>query len=282
MEKPRNHSNDNTSCKGGWVRRLALMLGTGLLAVSSPLMHLRAQAQVGLSPLVIHTEFEQGQAQGVISVRNASNEPFRARVYAEAFTYDRDTGFQTLPEDSPGNLVPYLQFSPHELVVPPATERRIRFVANVPPSLADREYRAVIFTERLDAVETIESSDGQAIGVVARVGTTVYARQGNLEFPTFQAHDAVWTAQEKQLRLLVENSGDISARPIANWRLQQAGVELAQGSVPPWGIIGGSERYMPLDLPESVSLAPGQYQVSGDFVIGEGIVDSFSVEFSVN
>ena len=116
---------------------------------------------------------------------------------------------------------------------------------------------------------------------MARVGTTVYVEKGDLASPTFQATEAVVTAQGTQLQLLVENQGETSARPTANWRLQQAGVELAQGSVPPWGIIGGSERYMPLGLPESMELASGQYQVSGDFVLGEVIVDSFSLEFTV-
>lgn len=264
----------------GWLKRVGIMMGASLLALSYPLGRLTAHAQVGLSPLVIYTEFEQGQAQGVISVRNDSNEPFRARVYAEAFTYDRDTGFQTLPEESPGNLVPYLQFSPRELNVPPATERRIRFIANVPPSIEDREYRAVLFTERLEEVEVVDNNS-QLIGVVARVGSTVYAHKGDLTPPSFQAKDAILSAPDNQLQLLVENQGEISARPTANWRLQQAGVELAQGSVPPWGIIGGSERYMPLVLPESMELASGQYQVSGDFVLGEVIVDSFNLEFTV-
>lgn len=281
MEKQSRGSWVKTPVKFGWFKRLGLVMGSSLLALSYPLGQLAVQAQVGLSPLVIHTELEQGQAQGVISVRNASDQPFRARVYAEAFTYERETGFQTLPEDSLGNLVPYLQFSPHELVVPPSTERRIRFVAHLPPSMEDREYRAVIFTERLEEVEVLDNNSQQAIGVVARVGTTVYTRKGDLVPPAFQAHEVLWNDQNNQIQLLVENQGEISARPRANWRLRQEGVELAQGNVPPWGIIAGRERYMPLELPSSLVLAPGEYQVSGDFVLEEGIVDSFTLEFTI-
>lgn len=279
-----NHSSapqKETAVKFDWLKRLGIITGASLLALSYPLGRLTAQAQVGLSPLVIYTEIEQGQGQGVISVRNASNEPFRARVYAEAFTYDRDTGFQTLPEESADNLVPYLQFSPRELVVPPATERRIRFVAQLPPSLEDQEYRAVIFTERLEENEVLDPSSGQTVGVVARVGTTVYAHKGDLALPSFQATEAVWTPEDNLLQMLVENQGEISALPVANWTLQREGVDVAEGSVPPWGIIAGQERYMPLELPESVSLSPGQYQVSGEFVLEQGLVEPFSLVFSV-
>ncbi|NES23355.1 MAG: P pilus assembly protein, chaperone PapD, partial [Symploca sp. SIO3E6] len=104
-----------------------------------------AQAQMRISPLVIEVEAQRGQAQGVISVTNTSNEAFRARVYAEAFTYDRDTGFAILTS-SPTDLTDYLQFSPRELTIPPGVTRRVRLISRFPPSLPEGEYRAVVFT----------------------------------------------------------------------------------------------------------------------------------------
>jgi hypothetical protein len=55
-----------------------------------------AQVQINLSPLSIDVQSKSGQAQGVIDVKNTGNTVFRARIYAEPFTYDRDTGFKTL------------------------------------------------------------------------------------------------------------------------------------------------------------------------------------------
>src|SRR4028118_870105 len=109
----------------------------------------KSVAQVSISPLVIEVEAKRGQAQGVINVGNSTNEPFRARVYAEPFTYSRDAGFQTLKKGEQADLTPYLQFSPTELNVPPGVERRIRYIVRLPPSMQEGEYRAVVFTENL-------------------------------------------------------------------------------------------------------------------------------------
>ena len=135
-----------------------------------------ALAQVGLSPLVVEIQANRGQAQGIINVINNTNEPFRARVYVEPFTYESESGFQILDTD-PDDLSPYLQFSPRELEVPPNTNRRVRFVSRFPPSLPEGEYRAVIFTENL--IETTDAS-GADVELRTRVGSTVYVRHGNV------------------------------------------------------------------------------------------------------
>ncbi|PAX45757.1 P pilus assembly protein, chaperone PapD, partial [Brunnivagina elsteri CCALA 953] len=97
--------------------RSTLSFCTGLLSTVI-LWAGTAQAQVSLSPMIIEAQSSRGQAKGIINITNNSDETFRARVYAESFTYDKEKGFQTIPS-SPNDLKPYLQFSPRELVVPP-------------------------------------------------------------------------------------------------------------------------------------------------------------------
>lgn len=75
-------------------------------------------AQIGVSPLVIQENTERGKAQGIINVRNTTNEPIRVRVYTEPFIYDREKGFQTV-ETNEADLSPYLRFSPTEMTIPP-------------------------------------------------------------------------------------------------------------------------------------------------------------------
>ena len=259
--------------------KLGAILGLSCLTLATLMLGQRpAQAQVGLSPLVIEAEAERGQTQGVINVRNTSNQEFRARVYAEPFTYDPETGFQILPEESPSNLAPYLQFSPRELVIPPGVTRRVRFVVRFPPSLEDREYRAVLFTESLE--ETTVSSGGVNVGVTARIGATVYVCKGAFA-PELTVESASWNPALNQPQILVANRGGASARPTADWTLRQAGVTVATGNIPPSGVIAGSERQLTLEISEELSLAAGAYQLTGKLIWNEENSQPFSIELII-
>jgi len=227
-----------------------------------------AIAQVSISPLVIEVEAKRGQAQGVINIGNNTNETFRARVYAEPFTYSRDAGFKTLEKGQESDLTPYLQFSPTELNVPPGVERRIRFIVRLQPNLPEREYRAVVFTENLK--QNINGT-GNNIAISTRIGVTIYVRQGNLS-PTITVKDASWNYEQKQLQMLVINTGDASARPQVNWTLKQGENVVKTGNLNPTGIIAKTERNFLLGYPgkDQSLLAPGEYQLSGELNWSEG------------
>lgn len=223
----------------------------------------KSGAQVSISPLVIEVDAQRGQAQGVINVGNATNEAFRARVYAEPFTYSRDQGFQTLGKGEKTDLTPYLQFSPRELNVPAGIERRIRFIVRLPPSLPLGEYRAVVFTENLK--ESINQS-GTRIGLATRIGVTIYVRNGNLS-PSLSVENASWNSEKKQIQMLVNNTGDASARPQVKWKLQQQGTVIKTGNLNSIGIVAQSQRHF---LLEYTDITPGEYQLSGELIWFEG------------
>lgn len=225
-----------------------------------------AWAQVGISPLVIELEAERGRAQGVITVANDTDEEFRARVYVEPFTYDQEEGFQSL-EISPNDLSSYLRFSPIELEVPANTSRKIRFVAQLPPSLAEGEYRGILFTETLaDAV----NEEGVRIVLKTRVGSTIYVRHGDLA-PELSVDRAFVDTEDNQLELLVNNSGSASSRPSVNWQLNQAGTEVAAGETESFSVIAEGSRHLPLGrLDDTFSaLSPGPYQLTGELIWSE-------------
>jgi P pilus assembly chaperone PapD len=239
-------------------------------------------AQVSISPLVIEVEAKRGQAQGVINVGNDTNEPFRARVYAEPFTYSRDAGFQTLQTGEQNDLTPYLQFSPRELNVPANVERRIRFIVRLPPSLPSGEYRAVVFTENL---KEMVNERGNSVGVATRIGVTIYVRHGELS-PTLAIKNATWNSQQRQIQMLVSNTGGASARPIVNWTLKQGETMVKKGSIDPTGIVAKSERNFLLGYPDKNQrgIAPGEYQLSGELVWSEGDnqrTQGFSVNLTI-
>ncbi|MBD2676866.1 MULTISPECIES: P pilus assembly protein, chaperone PapD [Nostoc] len=242
-----------------------------LAAVSAGLFALilfpvAAKAQMSVSPLVIEAKAERGQAQGMITISNTSKTPSRIRIYAQPFTYNRDTGFQTLPS-SPNDLTSYLQFSPRELTVQPGEVRRVRLISRLAPNLPDGEYRAVIFNETLN-----QSQDGAGnnVTLVARIGVTFYVRIGNLS-PQLAIDSASFNQEQKQIQILVRNSGQATVLPSLNWTLRQGQTVIKTGQISANAVVANSDRNFLLNYPnkDQPALKPGQYQLSGELVWGE-------------
>lgn len=242
-----------------------------LAAVSAGLFALilfpvAAKAQMSVSPLVIEAKAERGQAQGMITISNTSKTPSRIRIYAQPFTYSRDTGFQTL-SSSPNDLTKYLQFSPRELTVKPGEVRRVRLISRLAPNLPDGEYRAVVFNETLS-----ESKDaaGNNVTLVARIGVTFYVRKGNLS-PQLAIDSASFNPEQKQIQILVRNNGQATVLPSLNWTLRQGQTVVKTGQIDTNAVVANSDRNFLLNYPnkDQPALKPGQYQLSGELFWGE-------------
>lgn len=171
-----------------------------------------ASAQVTVSPLVIQTETQSGQASGILDVSNSSDKPYRARVSVSPFTYDKD-GFKRLTS-SPNDLSPYIRFSPRELVVQPGQKRSIRFNAKLLPSLSKQEYRAVFAIENL--VNESQSRSNQ-VGIDISVLSTIYVRNGSLS-TDLNVEKAHYDSKSQTIRLLVTNKGKATTRPLTKWQ----------------------------------------------------------------
>lgn len=222
-----------------------------------------AQAQIRYSPLIIEANAEQGQARGIIEITNGGKQPFRGRIYAEPFTYNRN-GFVS-EKSNPQDLTPFLTFSPREIVVEPGQTRRVRLVTQFLPSTPTGEYRAVIFTEGLEEVQT----QGQyTVGIKPRFGITVYVRQGNT-VPNLSVQSASFNPQTKQIFLLVNNKGNASTFPNTVWTLKQGGNTVATGETKDYTVIAGGERSVAIDfLGRDKKVVAGEYQLTGELVWG--------------
>jgi P pilus assembly chaperone PapD len=226
-----------------------------------------ASAQIGISPLVIEVQENNGQAQATINVINNTNKPFRARVYSESFTYEKDQGFNTIPANET-SLVPYLRFSPRELTVPAGVTRRIRLHVQLPPNLPEGEYRSVIFTENLDQQKRTDRK-GTVTNITTRIGVTLFVRRGN-QAPKLTITTAIWDPAKSRILLSMNNSGKASAYPEVNWTLTQAGKVIKTGKVNPTGIVPNSDRTMSISIPpEELKLPAGKYKLSGNLTWGE-------------
>jgi hypothetical protein len=232
---------------------------------------------VSVSPLVIETKVDRGQAQGIVTVTNTSKTPSRVRIYAEPFTYSRDTGFQSL-KSTPTDLTPYLQFSPRELTIKPGETRRVRLIGRLAPNLPEGEYRAVVFNETLsDGKDAV----GNNVSLVARIGVTFYVRKGNIS-PNIAVDSASFNPEQKQIQLLVINSGKATARPNLNWTLRRGETVVKTGQVEANGVVGESDRNFLLNYPNKDNvLTPGTYQLTGELTWGED-KDKTKLPFKVN
>jgi P pilus assembly chaperone PapD len=239
-----------------------------------------AQAQINLSPLSIDVQAKKGQASGVIDISNTSNSVFRARIYAEPFTYDRENGFKVLTT-SPNDLRPYLRFSPQELNLPPGELRRVRMTVKLPANLPDGEYRVMIFTEPLTDLSTDKKANTATI--VTRIGSALYVRQGNVK-ANITVDSAGWNQDRNLVQLLVRNSGKASTQSFANWSLSQGGKVLQTGETPKMTTIAEGERYLVLqnNKPQKTALPAGIYQLTGKLTSGSENQQSQAFSFSIN
>jgi len=231
------------------------------IAFSALLTLNSVQARVKVSPMVIMTETKQGQAKGVITLSNEGAEKVRFRLYSSPFTYNKK-GLK-VSESQENDLSPYLIFSPRELVIPPRQRRRVRLLARMLPSMAEREYRAVIFTEQVKKKST------EGLSINSRIGVAVYVRHGNLSFD-LSAKGATYDPDERKIVLMIKNRGKATVRPKIRWRLIQRGKEVKTGQYSAFTILAESIRHIPIRFfKEGDKPITGQVRLKGELVWGK-------------
>lgn len=218
-------------------------------------------AQMMVNPMVIETEAQKGQARGFLTVTNNGAGVMRARIIAQPFDYGKK-GFEVLAS-SPTDLSPYLVFSPREFVLQPGQTRQIRLSTKLPPSLKDQELRAVLFIENLAATEQVinQNTGSSQNAVVPRLGVTVYVRQGKAE-PQLQVDSA--TVAASNIRMIVKNTGNASARPEILWTVIDKKGTTISGKVDAITVIAGGDREIILIEKLPPTLTPGNYELKGE------------------
>ena len=256
----------------------SLILASTLIATTKI-----AVAQVMIYPMVIESDTKKGQAKGSFSITNNSPTLMRTRVRAQPFSYGRK-GFEIVKE-SAGDLVPYLVFSPREFVLQPGQTRQVRLSAQLLPSMKDREFRAIIFTDNLTAIDNASNiSAGASQGIIIpSLGLTFYVRQGKTDAQlTVLSASAV---SGSSMKLLVKNSGNATVRPEISWKLvDKNGIEVS-GKLDPITVIAGGDREMPLIDKLGPSFPPGTYELKGElsWKKGEDIKSqSFTIPLAVS
>jgi hypothetical protein len=247
-----------------WTKGLVAAISLQLFSI------LPAAAQnFTLSPLVTISTARSGQSKGSLNVTNNAQEPVRMRVYAESFAYDRKQGFISTPKDD-RSAVPYLNFSPRELVIPPGVTRNVRVAVTLPASLPNQEYRAAVFVEELKSqdIQAVNSpANSQKVSVRLRIGAVFFFSKGSNNIANIQARIADWNSTDKKVTLLIENTGKQTTRPAVSWQIEKNGQAIAKDKID--GIIIQAENSREIILQtngKSPDLTRGEYKIVGDIV----------------
>jgi P pilus assembly chaperone PapD len=247
-----------------WTKGLVAAVSLQLLST------LPATAQnFTLSPLVTISTAKGGKSRGSLNVTNNAQEPVRMRVYAESFAYDRKQGFVSTPKDD-RSAVPYLNFSPREMVIPPGVTRNIRVAVTLPPSLPNQEYRAAVFVEELKSkdIQTTNSlASNQKLSIRLRIGAVFFFNKGSDNIANIQARTASWNPTDKKVAVLLENIGKQTARPAVSWRIEKDGQIIAKDVISGIIIQADNSRETVLQTSgKSPDLTRGEYKIVGDII----------------
>lgn len=246
------------------IKALAMAIGLQLIST------LPAAAQnFTLSPMVTISTAQGGRSRGSINVTNNASEPVRMRVYAESFTYDRKQGFVSIPKDD-RSAVPYINFSPRELVIQPGITRNVRVAVTLPPSLPNQEYRAAVFVEELKAKDTQSTNilvNNKKLSISLRVASVFFFNKSIEGFANIQARMVAWNPISKKVTMFVENTGKQTARPDVSWQIEKNGQIVAQDKINGVIIQAENSREVILQIKDKLpDLSRGEYKVVGDIV----------------
>jgi P pilus assembly chaperone PapD len=243
------------------AKGLATAIGLQLLGI----LPVAAQ-NFTLSPMVTISNTKSGQSKGSINITNNASEPVRIRVYAESFAYDQKKGFVFTAKDN-HSAVPYINFSPRELVVPPGITRNIRVAVTLPPSLPNQEYRAAVFVEELKSTDISQAADNQKVSISLRVASVFFLSKGSDGVAKLQARTVIWNPTDRKVALLLENTGKQTARPQVSWRIEKNSQIVAKSNIN--GVIVQADNSREIILQtngKSPDLARGEYRIVGDIV----------------
>lgn len=232
-----------------------------------------------VSPMVTIAPIRGSQARASFSVSNPGTTAFRARIYAEDFDYNRNTGFEKIATH-PNSARPYLQFSPTEIVVAPGVSRDVRLNIVIPPSKPNGEYRVAIFTEDLTERQ-ITNPNNQLVTVIRpQIGAIFFVAKGEVK-PELSAIMAEWNAQTSKPRLVFKNQGNGSAYPVVSWKLKRGDTQVASHAIQGVVLQAQRERAVDLKIPEGTQLLPGEYDLTGEIDNKDGKLVPFSFKLSV-
>ena len=153
-------------------------------------------------------------------VGNRGEEAIRIGVTADDQSVAQQLlGRQTVKED--GSSPNWLDFEPRQLELGPFESGSINYTITLPKD-AEGEYSAILYFTNLPA------SEGKGISMSTRIGNTLYAIAEGTEVVKGELVDiAVTRTDPMNIRVTIENSGNIHIRPKGDITIRKKGLFLS-------------------------------------------------------
>jgi hypothetical protein len=228
--------------------------------------------------------------EGVIVVKNDTNEPQEAKVYQTDYTFHfSGTNNYGEPGSNPRSNARWVSFSPSFLTIPPQGMMAMNFVVNVP---SDREkkmvgtYWSMLMIEGIpkgSAESSLPAKENKAqMGIMQtiRYGVQVATHIAGTGTRNVKFLDVKLVSQEKQKRVLqvdIENTGDIGMRPETYVELfDENGMTKGKFPGTKFRMYPGTSVRQVIDVS---SVSPGTYKAM--VVVDAGGDDVFGAQYTV-
>lgn len=247
------------------IRNTIIMLAAIIALAVSP--GSRAWAGLAVTPAYVVLELDKGRPAGTFLVRNTSTTEERFRINAVHFNIS-ERGAYTIKKPEQDQLGAWIRFNPKELVLPPQSERKVRFVVAPRGKVQPGEYHAAMELESLRVNTSTTKSQGRtfSLNTLTSILVPIFAQSG----------EVIYSAEPKGVQAVLINGrafiqGGIMNTGTANLIIEARYViRDMSGNVVNEGFLGrnhvlpGNLRIFSTNIPEE--LAGGKYEFQVDFI----------------
>lgn len=195
-----------------------------------------------------------------VSLANAGDAPIAARSYAADVYTIINGGFGArLRDEAQSGTTLWLQYPAEIIELPAGRGSRRTFTVAVPAGTAPGEYITSIILEN---EEPIRGSGDVALDQIVRQALAVVVTVPGDRAPELAIGAARHTvvAEKSVVAVVVENTGNVRLRPVAEFALRdEAGTEVSRTSVPMDTFYADTETLV--EVPLDALLLPGRYIV---------------------
>jgi hypothetical protein len=229
---------------------------------------------------------EQGKVQatvkpgdnfgGDVTVNNTSNKELKVKIYWEDFLYQPpfDGNKKFLPSGtSDVSLGKWIQFSPHEAVLPPYAKMKIAYTIHL-PTFAKGGYYGALFVEP----ETPELKMEKGVRIITRVGSLFFIETDNKSKQAVVEDIALNGAT---LTGKFVNKGNVILIPNVTYYIMDTQSVIADRGDLKKYYLPASQSF-DFSLPLKADLASGDYTLVLTFDLDEGDVVVKEVDFTKN
>lgn len=248
------------------MNRKTLITITALLAILLGICPGSALAGVSIAPAYIEMELDKGRPAGTFLIKNTGNKEERYRINAVHFDIN-ELGAYAISKPEQDQLGAWIRFNPKELVLPPLSERKVRFVVAPRAKLENGQYRAAMELESLEENKTRTESEGRVLELttLTSILVPIFASYGELTYAAEPRGIELLRHEERNfLRGVIENTGNANIVIEANYVIKDSsGNVVDEGRLGRNHVLPGNKRIF--TTPASEELQNGSYKVKVDY-----------------